>query len=110
MPELKKFDEGKSRVDLIPPAALVEIGRVFGYGAKKYGAWNHRAGTAYSRYTAALLRHIYAWQNGEDLDPESGLHHLAHAACNLLILLDFIQGGWGIDDRPPRYTEDTTNG
>lgn len=102
MSGLKKFDEGKPRVDLIPPGPLLDVGRVFGYGAAKYGDWNHRAGTRFSRYLGAALRHLYAWQSGEDLDPESGLPHLAHAVCSLLILLDYAQGGWGEDDRPEK--------
>jgi hypothetical protein len=37
---------------------------------------------------AALLRHINAWRRGEKCDDESGLHHLAHALCNVAFLLE----------------------
>jgi len=46
------------------------------------------------------LRHLTAWWAGEDLDPESGLHHLAHAACCLMFLLEYTQTHTELDDRP----------
>jgi hypothetical protein len=35
------------------------------------------------------MRHIAAWQSTGNTDPESGHHHLAHAACNLIFLMWF---------------------
>jgi hypothetical protein len=35
-----------------------------------------------------MMRHLNAWRDGEDLDPESGISHLAHIACSCNILLD----------------------
>jgi hypothetical protein len=32
---------------------------------------------------------MLAWNDGESVDPETGISHLAHAACNLLFLLDY---------------------
>jgi hypothetical protein len=58
-------------------------------GADKYGAWNWReTGVCASTYVNAILRHLNAWRDGEDLDPESGISHLAHIACSCNILLD----------------------
>ncbi|ENN91905.1 dATP/dGTP diphosphohydrolase domain-containing protein [Bartonella schoenbuchensis] len=95
-----KDDAHKSRVDLIPPSALFAIGHVLAVGARKYGANNWRNGMDWSRLHGAALRHLLAWFNGEDKDPESGLSHLAHAACCLLFLMDYDVQQIGCDDRP----------
>jgi hypothetical protein len=43
---------------------------------------------AKARYTAALGRHFNAWRSGEEIDPESGLPHLAHVLCNAVFLVE----------------------
>lgn len=94
-----KFDTGKTALGLFPPEALESIGRVLTYGANKYAAHNWRKGMAWSRYYDALLRHLNAWNAGEDIDPESGLPHLAHAGCCIAFLLASQAAGLGADDR-----------
>jgi hypothetical protein len=86
-----KYDSDKPRFSLVPSASLRAIAQVLTYGAKKYPQADNwkRADNARERYTDALLRHVYAWMDGEALDPESGLHHLAHAGCCVLFLLHF---------------------
>jgi len=96
------FDEGKSRIDLIPPVSLREIGFVFTYGSEKYGDrnWEKYANKwDWTQLYASALRHITAWAGGEDMDPESGLSHLSHAATNLTMLIALIELGYGVDDR-----------
>lgn len=88
--EGRKDDQAKPRVDLLPGDALLEVGRVFGYGAAKYGPDNWRyvpRGT--ERYLAATLRHLFAYMNPSTgpFDDESGLPHLHHAAASLLMLI-----------------------
>lgn len=95
-PEGRKYDAGKPRPDLIPAGPLLEVSKVLAYGAAKYtkGAssgennWQHVEGGR-QRYHAAALRHVLQWQSGERHDSETGLHHLAHAACCLLFVLWF---------------------
>lgn len=99
MTEFQKHDAGKARYDLIPPCALDEIAQVLAVGADKYGADNWRAGAAWSRYFAAAMRHLWAYWRGEDLDAETGRHHLAHAACCVLFLLESARLKIGTDDR-----------
>lgn len=83
-----KDDCNKPRTDLLPASALLEVSRVLAFGAKKYGAWNWQSvPDGRHRYCAAALRHIFASMDGERMDNESGLPHLAHAACCLLFLL-----------------------
>lgn len=84
----QKRDSGKLRYDLIPPIAAKALAVVLTYGAKKYSVDNWRGVEDFhARYTAALYRHIEAWRSGELYDQESGIHHLAHALCNLVFLL-----------------------
>jgi hypothetical protein len=48
------------------------------------------------------MRHLSAWQQGEEIDEESGLPHMAHAMCNLRMLVLFSETYREGDDRPPR--------
>lgn len=97
--EGKKYDEEKPRTDLLPTAPLLAIAEVLGFGAKKYDAHNWRGGIAYSRLIGAAMRHLLAYNDGEDKDPESGLSHLAHLGCCVVFLLEQEAKGTGLDDR-----------
>lgn len=85
-----KFDQGKARYDLLPFKALEEVVLVLTFGANKYKADGWReVENWHSRYFAAALRHLVAYfLKQEKRDPESGLHHLAHAACCVLFMLE----------------------
>jgi hypothetical protein len=85
-----KYDRGKNPLELLPTRPLEAIARVLEFGAKKYAPNNWRAGIAYSRVYAAILRHVWAWWRGEDNDPETGLPHLAHAGCEILFVLEYV--------------------
>lgn len=88
MIEGTKLDAGKPRWDLIPFGAMADVVDVLTYGAKKYAPENWRKVADWKpRYLAAALRHLVAWHGGERKDAESGLPHLAHAACCVLFLL-----------------------
>jgi len=89
-----KFDQEKPRLDLVEPSFLLGLADVLTYGARKYAPNNWREGIDASRLYAALQRHLLAFWQGEDIDPESGLPHLSHAACELM----FLQ--WMTDNRP----------
>jgi len=78
-----KYDIGKPRYSLIPPAMIDAVARVLTYGAEKYEANNwQKLDNAEERYTDALLRHLYRHLDGEILDPESGLPHIDMVATN----------------------------
>ncbi len=94
-----KYDSQKPRMDLLPRAGIEEIAKVLEVGAKKYGDRNWAKGMDWGRLYAATLRHVFASLDKEDKDPESGLDHLAHAACNLLFLLEYKKKGLGNDNR-----------
>ncbi len=95
----KKYDAEKVDMDLVSPYAIEKIAQVMTYGKKKYGANNWRAGITFDRLLAAVLRHINAYRKGQTLDPETGLSHLAHAACGLSMLLEFEETRPDLDNR-----------
>jgi hypothetical protein len=89
---------------VLPMNVLWHIGLAMLEGALKYGRHNYRAaGVRASVYfDATVARHIMPWWAGEDIDAESGRHHLDKAIASLMVLRDsMLQGNW-IDDRPPR--------
>lgn len=88
------------RFELMPWNALGEIAEVYAYGAQKYDDHNWRKGYAWSLSFGALMRHLALFWEGENLDMESGLPHLAHAGFHILTLLTFIEDQLGKDDRP----------
>jgi hypothetical protein len=93
------------RFDLIPWRALAELARVYGKGAKKYDDHNWLKGYRWSLSFGALMRHVALWAVGKDLDDETGLHHLAHAAWHCMTLMTFSGEGLGTDDRMHRVLE-----
>ena len=94
-----KFDEGKLPLHLLSTEAMNQTAAVLAFGADKYAEHNWRKGFAWSRPLAAAMRHITAFNAGEDKDPESGLSHLAHAACCIMFLLEFEKTHKELDDR-----------
>lgn len=101
-----KFDGDKLPVNLLSTEALNQTAAVLKFGADKYHAHNWRDGFVWSRPLAAAMRHIMAFNDGEDRDPESGLSHLAHAACCIMFLLEFEKTHPELDDR---YKVDVSN-
>ena len=89
--EFTKYDEGKVRLELVPPRAIEGLGKVLTMGAEKYGANNWRKCEDTERYMGAALRHINARRQGELVDPESGLDHLFHAMTNLMFITELTQ-------------------
>lgn len=97
-----RYNGGKPDFSLIPLSTLEDEARVWGYGKQKYAAWNWAKGMAWSVPLACALRHLAAWQRGEDVDPESGLPHLAHVMCNIRMLTLYSKTYPEGDDRPPK--------
>lgn len=94
-----KFDDNKPPVGLIPRSATLEEAYVLAFGAQKYGTHNWRQGIKWQRLINASMRHILAFNEGEDFDPESGLCHLAHARCCLSFLIEYMTTHPEFDDR-----------
>ena len=90
--EFLKFDGNKLRPDLIPPSTTQALAEVLTFGARKYKPHNWKNCRDLSRYEAAMLRHILAYQQGKVVDEESGLPHLWHAMTNLAFLIELDAG------------------
>lgn len=86
----RKKDNGKLRWQFLPWGQIEEVARVMDFGADKYAPDNwQRVPDARNRYFNAAMRHLMAWWSGEQQDPETEKHHLAHAVCCLLFLMWF---------------------
>ena len=99
----QRYGDLKSAVQLVPPALIIHAAAATKEGAQKYGPYNWRVTKVEAMtYIGAMLRHLYAWLDGEETDPESitGKHHLDGVAASLGILLDALDGGFLIDNRP----------
>ena len=90
MSEFIKNDSNKPNIAILfdTSLALAEVARVMDYGAKKYDRKNWSLVEDKERYESASLRHQMSYHNGEFLDNESGLQHLAHSICSQLFLLE----------------------
>ena len=101
MSQAIKEDEDKPRIDLIPPQAIKDIAEVLTYGAQKYDShnWRDNGGLEYSRVYAAAQRHLLSFWDGQSLDEETGMSHLAHAACCIVFLMSYETEDNGKDDR-----------
>lgn len=96
----------KAPFNVIPARVTAEVGLAMLEGALKYGAYNYRAiGVRTSVYYDALQRHISAFWEGEDEDPDSGLPHIVKAIACLVVLRDSQLIGNCVDDRPPSHTD-----
>ena len=95
----KKFDNGKADLSLLPESALKQAAYAFMYGAEKYGRYNYLNGIEVSRLIAAALRHINSYNEGNEIDPESGAKHLGHAIANLSMIIELAEKGKLIDNR-----------
>lgn len=84
-----KYDEGKNRLDLVPPEVIEAVGRILTHGAVKYAPHNWQKGINYEKVYGAMQRHLQAFWRGEQLDSESKLPHLWHAACNIAFLITY---------------------
>lgn len=94
-----------ARLGSLDPQALLEVAKVAGFGEQKYDRLNYMKGYDWSLSFDAGMRHRLAFWNGEDVDPESGLPHLAHAAWHDLTQLAFFLKGIGNDDRYPTWVK-----
>lgn len=85
----RKFDGGKLQYGLIPPLALKATVEILTFGAEKYEPDNWKnVPDSKRRYFDAMQRHLWAWKEGEQDDPETGKNHLAHALCCLMFLYE----------------------
>lgn len=88
-----------ARFSLVPPQPMWEVARVYGYGSTKYAPRNWERGYDWTKSIDALERHLSLFKQGQDIDDESGLHHLAHAVFHCLALIEWGRTHPELDDR-----------
>ena len=102
----------KLPLDLVPPLTVAYASLAHLNGALKYGKANWRkAGVRASIYAAAAKRHLDAWLDGEECDPDDGVPHLSAVLACVGIVLDARACGKLTDDRPlrnPGYRDEIT--
>lgn len=93
----------KPQLQLIPPALNEETAKALMRGAEKYGFFNWRENKVeMMTYLGAMKRHIDCLIEGEDIDPDTGAHHLGCVAAGCGIVLDARKHGTLVDNRPPK--------
>lgn len=93
----------KAPLSTVPGVVLAELSVAMLEGARKYGKYNYRvAGVRASVYYDAAFRHLLAWHDGEDIDPDSGMSHIIKAIASLAVLRDAMINDMVTDDRPPK--------
>lgn len=97
-----KNDSAKPDLTLIPREPLWELARVLMAGEKKYGRWNWQEGIDIHRLTAASLRHITQFNDGEDIDEETQTSHLLNASANLFFAYWMLKNKPKHDTRPKK--------
>lgn len=103
---------GQRKVNLaiVPAAGIIYEAQAFYYGAYLapkadgtcgYGPYNWRdEPIKLSEYYSAIVRHGMDFMDGEDFAPDSLAHHLGHLRATANIMLDAMECGTLIDDRP----------
>ncbi|HLF66055.1 MAG TPA: dATP/dGTP diphosphohydrolase domain-containing protein [Gammaproteobacteria bacterium] len=93
----------KAPMSTVPANVIAELGVAMLEGASKYGRHNYRAmGVRSSVYYDGTMRHLMAWWEGEDIDPDSNLSHITKAIASLTVLRDAMMQDMLTDDRPPK--------
>lgn len=94
-----KSDGGKPRPSLVPPALIRGVDAVREFGTARYGSPENWRKVEPQRYWDALLRHVLAaWDNWKAVDPESGMPHLWHIACNAGFLMQYMEEENGLSE------------
>ena len=97
-----KVGQAKVCVSNCPIEVVLEVACALTEGKLKYGRYNWRhTNVNVCVYTDAAIRHISSYIVGEDIDPDSGLHHITKAIASLVVLRDAILHDCANDDRPP---------
>jgi hypothetical protein len=94
-----RYNSGKAEIHQIPTSTFIGISKVLMYGAKKYEKNNFRKGMVWTIPYDCLMRHMFSWLDGQEVDEESGLSHLYHAAANIMMLIEYEKTCPELDDR-----------
>ena len=92
---------GKLPLELVDPEFIEGVARAMADGERKYvrGSWRDQVESPVDTYYGAAQRHLNAYRRGEKIAPDSGVHHLEHAAACIMFLLHFERLGLGSEFR-----------
>ena len=94
-----RYNKNKPKWSLVPQSALLPMVEVLEFGAKKYEAHNWMKGLSVNEICESMKRHLDAFMEGENNDPESLLSHIGHIQCNALFLAWMVENRPDLDDR-----------
>ncbi len=98
MNQSQKQDEGKPRLELVPAGTETRIAMVMAQALEKYTV-NSWLDVEPRRFIGALMRHLEAYREGENIDPDSGLPHIDHVMTNA-VFLSYFWGSQGDSTSP----------
>jgi hypothetical protein len=79
-----RYNENKPKWSLVHYKSLEPMVRVLEMGAVKYSPDNWKIGLNRDEILESTMRHLTALMDGELLDKESGMSHMAHIQCNAM--------------------------
>jgi Domain of unknown function (DUF5664) len=94
-----RFNTGKPQTNEIDPSFILGMGEVLTRSRSKYPAFNWQKDTPFSVPYDSAMRHLMAFQAGDDIDKESQCHHLLHVATNIMFLYYHYNNKSENDDR-----------
>ena len=94
-----RYNQGKLEWSLVDFDSLEGLVRVLEYGKDKYARDNWKLGMPVTQVTESLMRHLFAFAKGEDVDAESGCRHISHVMCNVMFLEYILREKPDYDDR-----------
>lgn len=89
----------------VPTLFITALHKHMALGRKKYPFGNWTLGLSYSNVLEGVRRHSDALRRLEDLDPETGSHHLLAVAANAMMGYVLLQTGKLIDDRKEKFVD-----
>jgi hypothetical protein len=95
----QRFNAGKPGSSEVDPAFILGVADVMTKAREKYDRANWAKGNDWSVPYDSMMRHLMAFQSGEEFDKETGKHHLLHAATNIMFLYYYWQNFPELDDR-----------
>lgn len=88
-----KADAGKLQISLCPTQIVRDVTEVRMFGNAKYKSSDNWKTVEMRRYVDALLRHALEFvDNPDSVDPESGIPHYKHMACNMAFICEMMAG------------------
>ena len=87
-----KESSGKLNLSLTPTKIIEAVAHIREYGCQKYASPDNWKGVPPELFNQAMQRHVLAcWEDWQSVDPESGMPHIWHVACNVAFLCQMLE-------------------